>query len=75
MEVLIEFKPQIIHLTGDKEFEAVSNYMWYKHHRNLILEEDKYHARCFAINFMNKYNAEAKLHKYKDKIFYYPVFK
>lgn len=70
-KVLVVYNPSIIHLTGDKEYEAVANYLWNRHHTMI---SDIETARAFAINFMIKYNADAVLHIYQGKRFYYPVF-
>lgn len=75
MEVLTEFNLSVIHLTGDKEEEAFANYMWHKHHVNIYTNKNIYDPKGLAIWFMNKYNADAKLHEYQGKTFYYPVFK
>ena len=68
MRILIKYSPNVIRLKGDKETEAFANYMYNKHGIKVI---DRY----FACNFLIKYNADAVLMKYKDSIFYYPLFK
>ena len=68
MRILIKYSPNVIRLKGDKERDAFANYMYNKHGIKVI---DRY----FACNFLIKYNADAVLMKYKDSIFYYPLFK
>lgn len=65
MKIYIEYNPSVIRLKGDKEVEAVANYMY---NRYGVITLDRY----FACNFLMKYKADAKLFKYKDKIFFYP---
>ena len=67
MKILIKYSPKVIRLRGDKEIEAVTNYMYNKHGITSV-------SRNFAYNFLIKYNAEATLHEYKGIKFFYPKF-
>lgn len=67
MKILIKYSPEVIRLQGDKEIEAVTNYMYNKHGIKSV-------SRNFAYNFLIKYNAEATLHEYKGIKFFYPKF-
>ena len=67
MKILIKYSPEVIRLQGDKESEAVTNYMYNKHGIKSV-------SRNFAYNFLIKYNAEATLHEYKGIKFFYPKF-
>lgn len=67
MKILIKYSPEVIRLRGDKEIEAVTNYMYNKYGTTSV-------SRNFAYNFLIKYNAEATLHEYKGIKFFYPKF-
>ena len=67
MKILIKYSPEVIRLQGDKEIEAVTNYMYNKHGIKSV-------SRNFAYNFLIKYNAEATLHEHKGIKFFYPKF-
>lgn len=67
MKVLIKYSPNVIRLKGDRERDAVANYMYNKHGVTLI-------DRTFACNFLMKYNADVILYKYNNIKFYYPIF-
>lgn len=68
MKILIKYSPNVIRLTGDKETDAVANYMYNKH--NIVFID-----RTFACNFLIKYNADVSLHEYNGIKFFYPIFK
>lgn len=67
MKILIKYSPEVIRLRGDKEIEAVTNYMYNKYGITSV-------SKNFAYNFLIKYNAEATLHEYKGIKFFYPKF-
>lgn len=85
MEVVMEMKPErvaklltysqnVIHLTGDKEFNAVYNYMMLKHGVDITENHTNLESRGFACNFCMKYHAEPVIAEYKGIIFLYPKF-
>ena len=67
MKILIKYSPEVIRLQGDKEIEAVTNYMYNKYGCKII-------DNNFACNFLNKYNGTAILHEINGVKFLYPVF-
>lgn len=67
MKVLIVYKPSVIRLRGDKEREAVANYMYNRYGKVII-------DRTFAANMLCKYHGEAVLHEHNGIKFYYPKF-
>lgn len=75
MKILIQYKPSVIRLKGDKETEAVANYMYHKH--NIDIFEafgDVNEMRSFVCNFLIKYHANARLVAHKGIPFYYVHF-
>lgn len=75
MDILYEYSPNKIYLTGDREYQAVSNYMWNRYHKDISEHGDGYMAaRGFACRFMTKYNAKPVIASYKGKLFLYPLF-
>ena len=72
MKVLIELSPSRIYLKGDKEVEAIQNYIYFRY--NKILPISDIELRNYACNFMRKYHAEAVIAKIDNKLFYYPKF-
>jgi len=74
MNILIKVSPSVIYLKGDKEVEAVTNYMWNKHHVDISIKYDSTKLRNFACNFLMKYNADVVLYKLNDTMFYYVKF-
>lgn len=68
MKILIVYSPHVIRLKGDKEREAVANYMYNKHG---VVRID----RTFACNFLMKYDADVALFEIHGVKFFYPVFK
>lgn len=68
MKILIKYSSEVIRLKGDKEVDAVTNYMYNKYGITEV-------SRNFACNFLIKYNADATLHEYRGIKFFYPVFK
>ena len=72
MKVLIELSPSRIYLKGDKEVEAIQNYIYFRY--NKILPMSDIELRNYACNFMRKYHAEAVIAKIENKLFYYPKF-
>lgn len=75
MEILAKVRTSTIYLKGDKEVEAVANYMWNKHHVYIYDGKSPTEVVNFACNFLMKYHADAVLMKHNDSIFYYPLFK
>ena len=75
MKILAKVRTSTIYLKGAKEVEAVANYMWNKHHVYNYDGKSPDAVVNFACNFLMKYPADAVLMKYKDSIFYYPLFK
>lgn len=75
MEILAKVRTSGIYLKGDKEVEAVANYMWNRHHVNIYNDKSSTEVANFACNFLMKYHADAVLMKHNDSIFYYPLFK
>lgn len=73
MRILVKFNPQVIHLTGDKEVEAVANYMFSKHGVNIY--QEWYDWKNRAMDFIAKYHVKAKLVQHNGITFYYTVFK
>ena len=72
MKVLIELSPSRIYLKGDKEVEAVQNYIYNKYSKLLPMSDME--LRNYACNFMRKYHANAVIAKTDNKLFYYPKF-
>ena len=72
MKVLIELSPSRIYLKGDKEVEAIQNYLYIKYGKLLTMPDIE--LRNYACNFMNKYHAKAVIAKKDNKLFYYPKF-
>ena len=50
MKILIKYSPEVIRLQGDKEIEAVTNYMYNKNCKKNVKTN-------FAYNCLKKYNA------------------
>ena len=67
MKILIKYSPEVIKLRGDKEADAVANYIYNKYGCKII-------DNSFACNFLNKYNGTAILHEINGIKFFYPVF-
>ena len=67
MKIFIKYSPEVIRLQGDKEVDAVTNYMYNKYGITDV-------SRNFACNFLNKYNGTAILHEINEVKFFYPVF-
>ena len=72
MAILIELSPSRIYLKGDKEVEAIQNYIYNKYNR--LLPMSNMELRNYACNFMRKYHAKAIITKTDNKLFYYPKF-
>ena len=72
MKVLIELSPSRIYLKGDKEVEAIQNYIYNKYSKLLPMPDTN--LRNYACNFMRKYHAKAVIAKTNNKLFYYPKF-
>ena len=72
MKVLIELSPSRIYLKGDKEMEAIQNYIYNKYSKLLLMSDME--LRNYACNFMRKYHAKEKKTKIDNKLFYYPKF-
>ena len=72
MKVLIELSPSRIYLKGDKEVEAIQNYIYNKYSKLLPISDME--LRNYACNFMKKYHAKAVIAKIDNKLFYYPKF-
>ena len=72
MKVLIKLSPSRIYLKGDKEVEAIQNYIYSRY--NKLLPMSNIELRNYACNFMIKYHAEAVIAKTDNKLFYYPKF-
>lgn len=72
MKVLIELSPSRIYLKGDKEIEAIQNYLYIKYSKLLPMSDIE--LRNYACNFMRKYHAKAVIAKIDNKLFYYPKF-
>ena len=72
MKILIELSPSRIYLKGDKEVEAIQNYIYFRY--NKILPISDIELRNYACNFMRKYHAKAVIAKIDNKLFYYPKF-
>ena len=72
MKVLIELSPSRTYLKGDKEVEAVRNYIYNKY--SILLPMPDMELRNYACNFMRKYHAKAVIAKTDNKLFYYPKF-
>ena len=72
MKVLIELSPSRIYLKGDKEVEAIQNYIYFRY--NKILPMSDIELRNYACNFMRKYHAKAVIAKIGNILFYYPKF-
>ena len=75
MKILVKVRTSTIYLKGDKEVEAITNYMWNKHHVYIYNDKTPTQVVNFACNFLMKYHADAVLMKYNDSLFYYPLFK
>lgn len=75
MEILAKVRTSTIYLKGDKEVEAVANYMWNKHHVYIYDDKTPTEVATFACNFLMKYHADAVLMEYNGSLFYYPLFK
>ena len=75
MKILARVRTSTIYLKGDKEVEAVANYMWNKHHVYIYDGKSPEEVVNFACNFLMKYHADAVLHEYNGIKFFYPVFK
>lgn len=71
---LIKYRQEVIHLTGDREFEAVYNYMMLRHGVDITEGYSVLEYKGFACNFMMKYHAEPVVAEYKGIIFLYPKF-
>ena len=63
MEILAKVRTSTIYLKGDKEVEAVANYMWNKHHVYIYNDKTPTQVVNFACNFLMKYHADAVLMK------------
>ena len=72
MKVLIKLSPSRIYLKGDKEVEAIQNYLYIKYGKLLSMSDME--LRNYACNFMKKYHTEAVITKIGNKLFYYPKF-
>ena len=72
MKVLIKLSPSKIYLKGDKEVEAIQNYIYNKYSK--LLSMSNIELRNYACNFMRKYHAKAVIAKIDNKLFYYPKF-
>ena len=72
MKVLIELSPSRIYLKGDKEIEAIQNYIYFRYNKILLMPDME--LRNYACNFMRKYYAKAVVAKTDNKLFYYPKF-
>ena len=72
MKVLIKLSPSRIYLKGDKEVEAVQNYIYNKYSKFLTMYDME--LRNYACNFMRKYHAKAVIAKIDNTLFYYPKF-
>ena len=72
MKVLIELSHSIVYLKGDKEVEAVQNYIYNKYSKLLPMSDME--LRNYACNFMRKYHAKAVIAKTDNKLFHYPKF-
>ena len=72
MKVLIKLSPSRIYLKGDKEIEAIQNYIYNKYSKLLSMSDME--LRNYACNFMRKYHAKAVIAKIDNKLFYYPKF-
>ena len=73
MKVLIELSPSRIYLKGDKEVEAIQNYIYFRY--NKILPISDIELRNYACNFMRKYHAEAVIAKIGNILFYFSLNK
>ena len=72
MKILIKLSPSRIYLKGDKEVEAIQNYLYIKYGKLLTMPDME--LRNYACNFMRKYHAKAVIAKTDNKLFYYPKF-
>ena len=72
MKVLIELSPSRIYLKGDKEVEAIQNYIYNKYSR--LIQMYDMELRNYTCNFMRKYHAKAVIAKTDTTLFYYPKF-
>ena len=72
MKVLIELSPSRIYLKGDKEVEAIQNYIYNKYSKLLPMSDME--LRNYACNFIRKYHAKAVIAKANNKLFYYLKF-
>ena len=72
MRILIELSQSRIYLKGDKEVEAIQNYIYNKYNKLLSMQDME--LRNYACNFMRKYHAEAVIAKIGNRLFYYPKF-
>ena len=52
MEILAKVSTSTIYLKGDKEVEAVANYMWNKHHVYIYDGKSPEEVVNFACNFL-----------------------
>lgn len=86
MEIVMKMKPErvsklltysqgVIYLKGDREYEAVFNYMMLRHGVDITEGYTPLMTKGFACNFMMKYHAEPVVAEYKGKLFLYPKFK
>ena len=71
MKILAKVRTSTIYLKGDKEVEAVANYMWNKHHVYIYDDKSPEEVVNFACNFIMKYPAGAELHGCKGLKFSY----
>ena len=72
MKVLTKLSRSRSYLKGDKEMEAIQNYIYNKYSRLLSMSDME--LRNYACNFMRKYHAKAVIAKIDNKLFYYPKF-
>lgn len=71
---LHEYSQEVIYLKGDRETEAVYNYMMLRHGVDITENYARLTYRGFACNFCMKYHAEPVVAEYKGKLFLYPKF-
>ena len=74
MPRLLPFSQGVLYLTGDREFEAVFNYIMLTHGVDITEDYCLNTARGFACNFMEKYKAKPVIAEFEGKIFLYPKF-
>ena len=72
MKILIELSQSRIYIKGDKEVEAIQNYIYNKYSKLLSMSDME--LKNYACNFMRKYHAKAVIAKTDNKLFYYPKF-